>query len=64
MMMMMMMMMMVNKIHLTSLLNLVLGRAIAKAVSRWLPTTAARVCALVWSSGSCGGQSNAGTGFL
>jgi hypothetical protein len=30
------------------------GRAIAQAVSRWLPTTAARVRARVWSSGICG----------
>jgi hypothetical protein len=29
-----------------------LGRAIAQAVSRWLPTAVARV----WSSGICGGQ--------
>jgi hypothetical protein len=30
------------------------GRAIAQAVSRWLPTAAARVRARVWSSGICG----------
>jgi hypothetical protein len=41
-----------------------LGRAIAQAVSRWLPTAAARVRARVWSSGICGGQSGAGAGFL
>jgi hypothetical protein len=40
------------------------GRAIAQAVSRWLPTAAARVRARVWSSGICGGQSGAGTVFL
>jgi hypothetical protein len=40
------------------------GRAIAKAVSRWLPTAAARVQPRVWSSGICGGQSGAGAGFL
>jgi hypothetical protein len=40
------------------------GRAIAQAVSRWLPTAAARVRALVWSSGICGGQNGAGAGFL
>jgi hypothetical protein len=40
------------------------GRAIAQAVSRWLPTAAARVRAWVWSSGICGGQSGAGAGFL
>jgi hypothetical protein len=41
-----------------------LGRAIAQAVSRWLPTAVARVRARVWSSGICGGQSGAGAGFL
>jgi hypothetical protein len=41
-----------------------LGRAIAQAVSRWLPTAAARVPSRVWSSGICGGQSGAGAGFL
>jgi hypothetical protein len=40
------------------------GRAIAQAVSRWLPTAAARVRSRVWSSGICGGQSGAGVGFL
>jgi hypothetical protein len=40
------------------------GRAIAKAVSRWLRTAAARVRARVYSSGICGGQSGAGVGFL
>jgi hypothetical protein len=40
-----------------------LGRAIAQAVSRWLPTAAARVRAQVWSSGICGEQSGAGAGF-
>jgi hypothetical protein len=40
------------------------GRAIAEAVSRWLPTAAARVQSQVWSSGICGGQSGAGAGFL
>jgi hypothetical protein len=38
------------------------GRAIA--VSRWLPTAAARVQTRVWSSGICGGQSGTGAGFL
>jgi hypothetical protein len=41
-----------------------MGRAIAQAVSRWLPTAAARVRARVWSSGICGGQSGAGADFL
>jgi hypothetical protein len=40
------------------------GRAIAQAVSRWLPTAAARVRARVWSCGICGGQSGAGAGFF
>jgi hypothetical protein len=40
------------------------GRAIAQAISRWLPTMAARVRARVWSCGICGGQSGAGAGFL
>jgi hypothetical protein len=40
------------------------GRAIAEAVSRWLPTAAARVQSWVWSSGISGGQSRAGAGFL
>jgi hypothetical protein len=40
------------------------GRAIAQAVSRWLPTPAARVRARVLSSGICGEESGAGVGFL
>jgi hypothetical protein len=40
------------------------GHAIAQAVSRWLPTAAARVRSRVWSSGVCGGKSGAGAGFL
>jgi hypothetical protein len=40
------------------------GRDIAQAVSRWLPTAAARVQTWVWSSGIFGGQSVAGAGFL
>jgi hypothetical protein len=39
------------------------GRAIAHAVSCWLPTAAARVRSRVWSSGICGGQSGAEAGF-
>jgi hypothetical protein len=39
-------------------------RAIAEAVSRWLPTAAAWVRALVCSYAICGGQSGAGVGFL
>jgi hypothetical protein len=41
-----------------------LSRAIAQAVSRWLPTASARVRARVWSCGICGGQGGAGAGFL
>jgi hypothetical protein len=40
------------------------GRAIAQAVSRWLPTAEARVRARVLSIGICGRQSGAGSGFL
>jgi hypothetical protein len=40
------------------------GRAIAQAVIRWLSTVAARVRSRGWSSGICGRQSGAGTGFL
>jgi hypothetical protein len=40
------------------------GRAIAQAVSRWLPIAAARIRSRVWSSGKCGGQIGAGAGFL
>jgi hypothetical protein len=40
------------------------GRAIAEAVSRWLPTAAARVQSHVWLSGIYGGQSGVGAGFL
>jgi hypothetical protein len=43
---------------------LVLGRAIAQAFSRWLPTAAARVRTRVWSSEICDRQSGAGAGFL
>jgi hypothetical protein len=38
----------------------IVGRAVTQAVSRWLPTAAARVHARVWSSGIYGGQSGAG----
>jgi hypothetical protein len=40
------------------------GKAIAEAVSRWLPTAAARVQSRVWSSGICGEKIGAGAGFL
>jgi hypothetical protein len=44
--------------------NIILGHAIAQAVSRWLPTAAARVQTRVQSCGICGGQSGAGADFL
>jgi hypothetical protein len=39
-------------------------RAIAQAVSRWLPTATARVRAQVWSCGICSGHNGTGAGFL
>jgi hypothetical protein len=39
------------------------GRAIAEAVSRWLPTAVARVQSRVWSSGICGGKVASGQVF-
>jgi hypothetical protein len=44
--------------------TLKIGRAIAEAVSCWLPTTAARVQSRVSSSGICDEQSGARAGFL
>jgi hypothetical protein len=41
-----------------------LGRAIAHAVSRWLPTAAVQVRSQVRSCGICGGESGTGEGFL
>jgi hypothetical protein len=45
-------------------LGLLRYRAVAQAVSRRLPTAAARVRAWVRSCGFCGGQSGTGAGFL
>jgi hypothetical protein len=42
----------------------ILGRTIAQAVSRRLPTATARVRAQVKSCGICGGQSGTRAGFL
>jgi hypothetical protein len=42
---------------------LYVGRAVAKAVSRWIPTAAARVRVLA-ACGFCGEQSDIGAGFL
>jgi hypothetical protein len=39
------------------------GRAVAPAVTRWLPTAAAWVRVLA-ACGVCGGQSGTGAGFL
>jgi hypothetical protein len=39
------------------------GRAVAQAVSRWLPTAVARV-RVGAACGICGGQSGTGAGFL
>jgi hypothetical protein len=47
----------------TSRLNKLAGRAVALAVSRWLPTAAARVRVRA-ACGVCGGQSGTGAGFL
>jgi hypothetical protein len=41
-----------------------LGRAIVQAVSRRLPTAAARIRSQVRSCGICGGRSGIGAGFL
>jgi hypothetical protein len=49
----------------SSVTSLLGGRAIAQAVSRWLPTApAARVRSQVRSCGICGGQSGIRAGFL
>jgi hypothetical protein len=40
------------------------SRAVVQAVSRWRPTTAARVLVRAGMCGVCGGQSGTGAGFL
>jgi hypothetical protein len=45
-------------------MKLVIGRAIAQAVSRRLPNAAGRVRVQVRSCGICGGQSGSRIGFL
>jgi hypothetical protein len=44
-------------------ITLVIGRAVAQAVSRWLPSAAARVRVRA-ACGVCCGQSGTGAGFL
>jgi hypothetical protein len=53
-----------SSIDVSFLSNHLPGRAIAQAVSRRLPTAAARVRAQVRLFGLCGGQSGTGAGFL
>jgi hypothetical protein len=53
-----------NILMFASLYDTSKDRAIAQAVSRWLPTAAAQVRAKVSSCGICGGQSGTGAGFL
>jgi hypothetical protein len=45
-------------------LTITVGRAIAQAVSRRLPTAAARVRSQIRPCGICGGQSGTGASFL
>jgi hypothetical protein len=47
----------------TGRIYIVCGRAVAQAVSRWLPTAAARVRVRA-ACGVCGGQSGTGAGLL
>jgi hypothetical protein len=54
----------ISELTTNTLKSEVVGRTILQAVSRWLPTAAARVRSRVWSSEICGGQSGAGAGFL
>jgi hypothetical protein len=50
-------------VSLNIIKRIVNGRAVAKAVSRWLPTAAARVRVRV-AGGVFGGRSGTGAGFL
>jgi hypothetical protein len=50
--------------HIYTVYSMNFGRAIAQAVSRRLPTAAARVRAQVRLCGICGGQLGTGAGFL
>jgi hypothetical protein len=50
--------------HVISSLRRPLGRAIAQAISRRLPTAAARARVKVRPCGICGGSSDTGAGFL
>jgi hypothetical protein len=55
---------MLTILKLVTRLTMGMRRAIAQAVSRWLPIATARVRSRVWSSGICGGQIGAWAGFL
>jgi hypothetical protein len=50
-------------IFILSTINILIGRAVAQAVRRWLPISAARVLVLA-ACRFCGGQSGTGAGFL
>jgi hypothetical protein len=50
--------------HNCSYYIIIIGRALAQELIRWLPTAAAQVRAQVWSCGICGGQSGAWARFL
>jgi hypothetical protein len=52
-----------SKIVLNVIYSYFVGRAVAEAAGRWLPTAAARVRVRA-AFGVCGGQSGTGAGFL